>query len=39
VAPFDDWNFVSGVCRKTGRQLLKLELSGQLPNELPTDFE
>ncbi len=39
ISPFNDWNFVSAVCRQTGRQLLKRELAGTLPQSLPSGFE
>jgi hypothetical protein len=37
-APFTDWPFVAGECRKLGRMLLKLELDGALPAALPPDW-
>jgi hypothetical protein len=37
-APFTDWPFVAGGCRKLGRTLLKLELDGALPATLPPDW-
>jgi hypothetical protein len=35
---FNDWKYVSGLCRQAGRQLLKLELEDRLPSALPTQF-
>lgn len=37
-APFTDWPFVAGECRKLGRALLKLELAGTLPAILPPNW-
>ncbi len=37
-APFTDWPFVAGECRKLGRALLKQELDGALPAALPPDW-
>src|SRR5207253_10932990 len=39
IAPFNDWNFVGHVCQDAGRQLLKRELAGKLPQFLPPNFE
>jgi hypothetical protein len=37
-APFTDWDFVSTQCRQLGRALLKRELEGALPLELPPNL-
>ncbi len=39
TSPFNDWDFVSRVCRETGHRLLKRELAGMLPKTLSTHFE
>jgi hypothetical protein len=37
-APLTDWTYVADRCRELGRELLKLELQGKLPTELPHDM-
>jgi hypothetical protein len=37
-APLTEWAFVADRCRELGRGLLKLELGGKLPAELPSDM-
>lgn len=37
-APFTDWSYVSGACRRLGRELLKLELGNRLPSTLDEGF-
>lgn len=37
-APLTEWAFVTDRCRELGRSLLKLELKGRLPAELPAEM-
>jgi hypothetical protein len=37
-APFTDWEFVAGICRQLGRELLKRELTDELPDVLDETF-
>ena len=37
-APLTDWAFVAARCRELGRGVLKLELGGGLPENLPADM-
>jgi hypothetical protein len=36
--PLTDWAYVADLCRELGRGLLKLELQGKLPAELPANM-
>lgn len=38
AAPFNNWRFVSDICRAASRKLLKQEMAGILPPSLPADF-